>query len=105
MDLKHYYQKIREAESKLLDEFPVVVSRETGDGGKDGTLTEVGRRLAARMLVEGAARLATAEERDGFHTAQAEARRIAEQQAAASKVQFAVLSSAELEKLKVKSKA
>ena len=104
MDLQHYYRKIREAESKILDEFPLMVSRETGDGGKDGTITEVLRRLAAQMIVEGIARLATPEEREAFQAAQAEVRRVVEQLAAASKVQFAVLSSAELDKFKGKSK-
>ena len=41
MDLKVYYQKIREWETKIVEEFPVVISKETGDGGKAGTLTEV----------------------------------------------------------------
>ena len=39
-------------------EFPLVVSVETSDGGKGGTKTEVPRRLAAKLLVEGQARLA-----------------------------------------------
>ena len=100
MDLKRYYEKIREVEAKIADEFPVVVSREMADGGKEGTHTEVGRRLAARMIVEGLARLASAAERDAFRAVQAEACLVAEQVAAASKVQLAVLSSAELQKLK-----
>src|ERR1035441_7124302 len=53
MDLQVYYQKIRETEAKMADEFPLVVSMETADGGKSGTTTEVPRRLAAKMLVEG----------------------------------------------------
>ena len=32
MDLKVYYQKIREQETQIADEFPVVVSH--GDGGR-----------------------------------------------------------------------
>ena len=31
MDLKLYYDKIRAVESKILEEFAVVVSRETAD--------------------------------------------------------------------------
>ena len=91
MDLKRYYEKIREVEAKIADEFPVVVSREMADGGKEGTHTEVARRLAARMIVEGLARLASATERDAFRALQAEACLLAEQVAAASKVQLAVL--------------
>ena len=105
MDLRHYYKKIREMESTIADEYPLVVSFETGDGGRGGTCTEVPRRLAAQKVVEGTARLATAEEREAYLAAHVEARRIVEQLAAASKVQFAVLTSTELDKLKGKSKA
>ena len=62
MDLQVYYQKIREMETKIADEFPLVVSMETADGGKGGTKTEVPRRLAAKLLVEGLARLASKDE-------------------------------------------
>jgi|RhiMetdeSRZDD1v2_1073273.scaffolds.fasta_scaffold2284562_2 hypothetical protein len=100
MDLRHYYEKIREVEAGIAEEFTVVVSRGTADGGKEGARSEVGRRLAARMIVEGSARLATAAEKEAFYAAQAAHRHAAEQAAAASKVQFAVLSSSELEKLR-----
>jgi hypothetical protein len=104
MDLRHYYHKIREAEAKIPDEYPLLMSFETGDGGKGGTCTEVPRRLAAQKLVDGVARLATAEEKEAYHAAHAEARRAVEQLAAANKVQFAVLTSAELDRLKGKPK-
>ena len=55
MDLQVYYQKIRDMETKITDEFPLMVSMETADGGKGGTKTEVPRRLAAKLLVEGIA--------------------------------------------------
>jgi len=100
MDLKLYYDKIREVETKILEEFAVVVSRETADGGKEGTKTEVARRLAAKLIVEGLARVANPEEVKVFRDALAEAQRVAEQVAAASRVQLAVLSSAELDRLR-----
>jgi hypothetical protein len=100
MDLKQYYQKIRDMESKITEAFPVVVSTETADGGKPGVLTEVTPGIAARMLVEGVARLATAEETMTFRAAQTEAKRVADQEAAAAKVQFTVLSTTELNRLK-----
>ena len=99
MDLKVYYQKIRDKESEIPDAFPIVVSNETADGGKPGLLTEVTPGIAAKMLVEGVARLAAAEEARAFRAAQAEARRVAEQAAAAARVQFTVLSAAELNRL------
>ena len=56
MDLKVYYQKIRDIEKSIEDAFAVIVSLETPDGGKPGTLTEVSPGLAAKMIVEGVAR-------------------------------------------------
>lgn len=100
MDLKHYYQKIREIEAKIVDEFPLVISSETPDGGKEGTKTEVPKRLAAKLIVEGLARLASAEEKSLHLALQEEAIRAAEQLAAAAKVQVTVLASSELEQLK-----
>jgi hypothetical protein len=100
MDLKLYYDKIREAEARILEDFPVVISNATPDGGKEGTKTEVPRRLAAKLIVEGLARLASEEEIRAFREALEEAQRIAEQVAAAARVEVAVLSSVELAKLR-----
>ena len=100
MDLKQYYQKIRDVASKIEDPFPVVVSRETADGGKDGILTEVYPGLAAKMVVEGTVRLASESEAEKFRQQQAEAKRVLDQAAAAAKVQLAVLSTDELNRLK-----
>jgi hypothetical protein len=61
MDLKSYYRKIRETEQSIVEEYPIVVSRESTDGGKAGALTEVSRTLAARLIVDGSAELAGAE--------------------------------------------
>jgi hypothetical protein len=100
MDLKMYYHKIREQEAGIGEEYPVIVSHETADGGKAGSPTEVPRRLAAKMVVEGLARLASAGETQKFRELQAAAKRTAEQLAAAATVQVTVLASAELEKLR-----
>ena len=100
MDVRHYYQKIREAEAKISGAFAVVVSLETVDGGQPGTVTEVAPRVAAKMMVDGTARLATAEEAKRFREQNAEAHRAAKQAAAAGKVQLSVLPTSELEKLR-----
>src|ERR1051326_26994 len=92
MDLRVYYQKIRDAEARITDEFPVVVSKETADGGKGGTRTEVPRRIAAKLLVEGIVELARPEEVAQFRAAHAEARRVAEQTAASTKLRGTVVS-------------
>lgn len=63
MDLRGYYQKIKEVESKIADAFALIVSLESPDGGKAGTQTEVTRSLAAKMIVNGLAKLVTAEDK------------------------------------------
>jgi hypothetical protein len=91
MDLRIYYQKVREKRAGITDEFPIVVSEETQDGGRQGTLTEVSRELAAKMLVDGTARLATTDEATQFRERQTKLRKAAEEERAASKVQLTVI--------------
>ena len=62
MDLRVFYQKIRKVEQELDGDYVVVVSQETADGGRPGRMAEVRKPVAARMIVEGRARLASAEE-------------------------------------------
>ncbi len=100
MDLKVYYQKLRQVEAGISAADVVVVSVETPDGGRAGVKTEVPRLVAARMLVDGKARLANAEEEAQYREKAAEARQAAEQAAAASKVQFTVLSEADMRLLR-----
>jgi hypothetical protein len=100
MDLQVYYQKIREMETTIADEFPLVVSMETADGGKSGTKTEVARRQAAKLLVEGMVRLASKDEAKAHREAAAEAKRVAERAVAAARVQLTVLSTTELDRLR-----
>lgn len=99
MDLKVYYQKLRAAEAGITDEYPVIVSKETSDGGKEGRYSEVTRAIAAKMVIEGAARLATSEEATSYREAQAAAKKTADEAAEATKVQFTVVSTAEMAKL------
>jgi hypothetical protein len=87
-------------EATLTDEFPVMVSNDTPDGGKGGQKTEVPRRVAAKLIVEGQARPASADEAKAFRAAVAEAKRAADAAAQASKVQFTVVSTADLERIK-----
>jgi hypothetical protein len=100
MNVRLYYQKIREAESAIPDEYPIVVSRETADGGKAGTLTEVSRRVAAKLLAEGTATLASAADADAFREQQANAKQAIDDAVAAAKVQLTVVSATELERMK-----
>ena len=100
MDLKLYYQKLRKVEKEIPDEHVVVVSHETPDGGKAGQKTEVSRAVAAMMIVEGKARLATREEAAQFHKAVAEQRRVAEQATMAERVQVNLISESDIRAIK-----
>jgi hypothetical protein len=77
-----------------------VVSVETSDGGKGGTKTEVARRLAAKLLVEGMVRLASKDEVKAYREVLGEAKRVAEREAAAERLQLTVLSTTELDRLR-----
>jgi hypothetical protein len=99
MDMRAYYQRMRDAEATITEEFPIIASLETPDGGRVGVLTEVSRVVAAKAMVQGTARLATGEEAKSFRETRAEAHREAVQAAAAARVQLAVLPAAELRRL------
>lgn len=105
MDLNGYFKQMREHETTIADEYPIVVSHATGDGGAAGRLTEVTKRIAARLLVEGAARLASVVEAASFRQARQEAKSMAEQLAVSAKLQLAMLAAAEVERLAAKAAA
>jgi hypothetical protein len=90
MDLKVYYQKIRELERSFKDPYPVVVSQETPEGGIAGVKTEVPVHIAARMIVEGQARLSTEPEAKEFLEQKADAKRTADEVEASKRLQVTV---------------
>jgi hypothetical protein len=98
MNLRSYFQKIREIEQGLHEAFIVVVSQETSDGGVRGLLTEVPKHLAARMIADGRASLASQDEGRDFHEKKLEAKRLADQEAVASRMQVTLVPTAELKK-------
>ncbi len=102
MDLKIYYQNIRETAAEFTEPEVVVVSIESADGGKGGVRTEVPKHIAAKLIVEKKARRATAEEAAEFRARQREAKMKADKAAEASRVQFTVLAQSELERLRGK---
>ncbi len=67
MDLRAYYRKIRETETMLNGDHFVVVSLETSEGGKAGVRTEASRAVAAKLIAEGRARVASDEEGVEFY--------------------------------------
>jgi hypothetical protein len=80
-----------------------VASLATSEGGKEGVFTEVPRRIAAKLIAEGRARVATEEESAQFHEGHREAKRQYEMEEAARRVQVMVIPSQELRKQKERS--
>ena len=96
MDLKQYFRKLRAIEATLADPFPIVVSLETPDGGKAGMLSEVSRFVAAKMILEGRALVATDVEKELYRDQQGAAKVLAEKAELARRVQIAVISESDL---------
>ncbi len=99
MDLRAYYRRIRETEASLTDEFPVLRSVATEAGGVGGRLVETTRELAARMIVDGSAELATSEEAEQLRRQAAEAQLREQEKREAAQVQFTVISQEDLRAL------
>jgi hypothetical protein len=93
--LQKYFAAVRALEATLPDEFTVVVSEETNDGGAEGVMSEVPRRIACQMVVEKKARLATAEEKEAFYEREAARRREWEEAEMAKRIQVHVLAEGE----------
>ena len=91
MDLRAYYKKLRETEASLPSPHVVLASLTTPDGGKPGVITEVPTAVAARMIIESSARVATDDERSAFREQNENAKQLADEIAAANKLQVVVV--------------
>jgi len=67
MDVRIFFQKVRQIEAAIIRPHAVVMSLDTPDGGKAGVMTEVSRLAAARLVAENKARLASEEESNEFY--------------------------------------
>ena len=98
MNLKAYYQKIREVERTLVEPFAVLISHATPDGGKDGVLIEVPSQVAAKMIADGRAHLAGSDEARDFRQKAVDAKRAADDEAMANRMQVTIVPTAEVRK-------
>jgi hypothetical protein len=103
MDLRSYYTKIRETDELLTGEHIVVVSLQTSEGGKPGVRTEVPRAIAARLIAEVRARVATDEEAIEFYEMHREAKERIDHDEAARRLQVMVIPASEFKKSKERS--
>ncbi len=93
MDLRAYYEKVRAAAGTIAGVDAVMVSVATPEGGKAGVKTEVPREIAARLMADGRARVATDEEAEEFHNVNVLAKAKHEQDEAARRIQVMVIPS------------
>ena len=105
MDLRDFFKRIREIEATIAEADVLVVSHGTPDGGKPGVMTETPRDIAARLIAEGRAHLATPDETTTHHAKVRVAIEQAERAALADRVQVALVSDADLEGLKQRTKS
>jgi hypothetical protein len=91
MDLRSYYKKVREADSTLKGNDIVLVSLATSEGGKEGVLTEAPRGVAAKLIAEQRARVATEAEAEVFRKGLRTARDQYEEEEAARRVQIVMV--------------
>ena len=105
MDLRDFFKRIREIEGTIEGAYAILVSHATSDGGKAGVTTETPRNIAARLIAEGRARMATPDEIAAHQETIRLAVEAADKAALADRVQVALVSEADLEGLKQKTKS
>jgi len=100
VDLTAFYRKIAEVEAQIGGDHAVVVSNETADGGRSGRTASVAKEVAARMVVEGKARLATPEEAAQHQGEMARAVEAAKKRELLGRAQVRLLSDGDIEALR-----
>lgn len=100
MNLKDYYRDIAAQDAAIEDEFVLVISLPTPNGGRAGIVSEVKRTTAAKLLVEQKARLATPEEGKQIREERLEAQRQQDIAALQERVRMTRLAEEELRALR-----
>ncbi len=95
MDLRQYFKKIKDIEATIESPYPLIVSLETTDGGKAGTLVEVSRLEAAKAIAENRAVLASEEQRTAYVERESARKRAIEKADMARRLQVAIVSNPE----------
>lgn len=99
MNLHTYYARIRDIEDSIADDSIVIKSLATEAGGVAGRLTEVSRTIAARMVVDGLAEIASPAEAKRHRADAISKRQAEEERRRAAQVHFTVISEADLKSL------
>jgi hypothetical protein len=96
MDLKQYFKKIKDTEETIEEQYPLIVSLETSDGGKPGTVVEVSRAEAAKAIAENRAVLASKEQKTAYSMQETARRKSAEKAELSRRLQIAIISDSDL---------
>ncbi len=97
MNLRAYFQKIRDVEASIAEDIVMVVSLGGDDNGLPGIMTEVTRAAAAKLIVEQKSRLATRDEAEAHQASQEAARKQIAEEMAAQRLQVTILSGSQVE--------
>jgi hypothetical protein len=96
MDLRQYFKKIKDTELSIEEPYPLIVSLDTTDGGKAGTVVEVSRQEAAKAIVELRALWANGEQKEAYLKQEGERKKSAEKTELSRRLQIAIISDSEL---------
>ena len=97
MDVRQYYRKLRDIEANISEAYPLVVSLETADGGRPGVVSEVSRYVAAKLILEGRAVVATEREKLAYLEQQATAKKASYKADLARRVQVAIIADSDVD--------
>jgi len=95
MDLHIYFKKIKEIQATIKEEYPLIVSAKTEDGGKAGTVMEVSKLEAAKAIAENRAVLADAQQKKDYFEQVARRKQSVEKAELSRRLQIAIISDAE----------
>jgi hypothetical protein len=96
MDVKEYFRQLNKKEKEIQADHVLVKSRETEDGGRPGIISEVSRRNACRLILEGRAELLSDEEAEQWREQQQARREQFQLEVDASKVRVQVVAASPL---------
>lgn len=105
MDVRQYYRKLREIEASISEPYLLVVSLETPDGGRAGAVSEVSRYVAAKLILEGCAVVASEKEKAAYLERQVIAKKVSYRADLARRVQVAIIADSDVETAAISQKS
>lgn len=88
---KKYWEEVAEMAASIPDEYVLVVSRQTRNGGKAGTIAEVDRFTAGKLIVDATHTLASEEQATAYRDTQRQRIEESKREAAARRLQVEVI--------------